>query len=196
LIAREHNPTDIHNTQYRIQIIDILTESHLLSPPQFEQGNMEGARIYAENAMREKKQQHNCLKMSSRIDAVASRLETAIRMNQLTKAMTGVVKGMGAAMKSMNVEKISKTMDEFEKQFEDMDVKSGVMEGAMNNQAASMTPADEVNSVLQMVAEENGMELNEELASAGTKAPVSKEPVVKEKEAGDDLQERLAALRR
>lgn len=54
--------------------------------------------------------------MSSRIDAVSSRLETAIRMKTVTKSMTGVVAGMGHAMKSMDVEKISKTMDNFEKQ--------------------------------------------------------------------------------
>ena len=81
-----------------------------------EQGNMEGAKIYGQNAIREKNQALNCLRMSSRIDAVASRLETAIRTKAVTKSMTGVVAGMQSAMKSMDVEKISKTMDEFEKQ--------------------------------------------------------------------------------
>tara|TARA_B110000208_G_scaffold58060_1_gene76042 strand:- start:501 stop:728 length:228 start_codon:yes stop_codon:yes gene_type:complete len=36
-----------------------------------EQGNMEGARIYATNAIREKKQALNFLKLSSRIDGVS-----------------------------------------------------------------------------------------------------------------------------
>jgi anti-sigma28 factor (negative regulator of flagellin synthesis) len=88
-------------------------------------GNMEGARIYAQNVIREKNQALNFLRMSSRIDAVASRLETAIRMQEITKAMGSTVKGMSNAMKSMDVEKIASTMSEFEKQFEDMDVRSG-----------------------------------------------------------------------
>lgn len=46
-------------------------------------GNIEGARIYGQNAIREKNQALNCLRLSSRIDAVASRLETAIRMKQV-----------------------------------------------------------------------------------------------------------------
>lgn len=46
-------------------------------------GNIEGARIYAQNAIREKNNALNCLRLGSRIDAVASRLETAIRMKQV-----------------------------------------------------------------------------------------------------------------
>merc|ERR1719464_791030 len=58
-----------------------------------QQNNPEGARIYAQDAIREKNHAFNCLKMASRIDAVGSRVETAVRMGQLTKGMQGVVKG-------------------------------------------------------------------------------------------------------
>ena len=83
-------------------------------------GNMEGARIYAQNAIREKNQSLNYLRLGSRIDAVASRLETAIQMQNINKAMVQTVKGMTSAMKSMKVEQIANTMDQFEKQFEEM----------------------------------------------------------------------------
>lgn len=92
-----------------------------------EKGNMEGAKVYASNVIREKNQALNFLKMQSRIDAVASRLEAAMRMQDVNKAMVGVVKGMSSAMKSMDVERIAKTMDQFEKNFEDMDVRSGTV---------------------------------------------------------------------
>jgi tubulin-folding cofactor B len=52
-----------------------------------EKGNAEGARIYAQNAIREKTQGLNYLKMGSRIDAVAARLETAIRTKEMSKNM-------------------------------------------------------------------------------------------------------------
>jgi charged multivesicular body protein 1 len=90
-----------------------------------EQGNMEGAKIYAQNVIREKNQSLNFLRLGSRIDAVSSRLETAIRMQQINQAMTQTVKGMSNAMKSMQVEQIASTMADFEKNFEDMDVRSG-----------------------------------------------------------------------
>jgi hypothetical protein len=41
---------------------------------------MEGARIYAQNAIREKNSSLNFLRLGSRVDAVAARLESAIRM--------------------------------------------------------------------------------------------------------------------
>jgi charged multivesicular body protein 1 len=123
-----------------------------------EKGNMEGARIYAENAIREKNQslylrrhslhtvvcpvaypplctrRSNYLRLASRIDAVAGRVETAVRMrqvpalprcethitaaslahslgllcvlSQVTRSMSGIVKNLEAASKSMNLEKV------------------------------------------------------------------------------------------
>lgn len=44
---------------------------------------MEGARIYASNAIRKKNEALNLLKLSSRIDAVASRVQTAITMRKV-----------------------------------------------------------------------------------------------------------------
>lgn len=44
---------------------------------------MEAARIHAENAIRQKHQSLNLLRMSARVDAVASRVQTAVTMNQV-----------------------------------------------------------------------------------------------------------------
>ena len=45
-----------------------------------EQGNVEGARIYAENAVRKKNESLNYLRMSGKVDAVASRVQSAVTM--------------------------------------------------------------------------------------------------------------------
>eukprot|EP00592_Proboscia_alata_P015714 CAMPEP_0194399462 /NCGR_PEP_ID=MMETSP0174-20130528/126675_1 /TAXON_ID=216777 /ORGANISM="Proboscia alata, Strain PI-D3" /LENGTH=206 /DNA_ID=CAMNT_0039195879 /DNA_START=834 /DNA_END=1454 /DNA_ORIENTATION=- len=163
-----------------------------------QKGNSEGARIYGQDAIREKNQSINSLRMSSRIDAVSSRIETAIRMNQVTASMKGVVKGMSKGLQAMDVEKISNTMDTFEQQFEDLDVKSGYMEDAMNATTATSTPADQVDELVKMVADENNLDLGEEFAQAG---PLSKKkPQVVEEEPAkapekDNLQARLNNLR-
>lgn len=70
------------------------------------QGNTEGARIYAANAIRKKNESLNLLRLGSRIDAVASRVETAVTMRQVTGSMASVVKGMDKAMDSMNLERV------------------------------------------------------------------------------------------
>merc|ERR1719331_1210809 len=75
-----------------------------------EKDNHDGARIHAQNAIRNKNNAQNYLRMSSRVDAVSSRLESAIKMQQVTKSMGNVVKGMDKVLGSMNVEAISKVM--------------------------------------------------------------------------------------
>lgn len=71
-------------------------------------GNTDGARIYAQNAIRKKSEYLNLLRLASRIDAVSSRVETAVTMRQVTGNMTSVVKGMDKAMESMNIDKVCK----------------------------------------------------------------------------------------
>ena len=159
-------------------------------------GNMEGARIYAQDAIREKNQALNFLRLGSRIDAVASRLETSIRMQQVSQAMGQTVKGMSNAMKSMEVGKISNVMEQFEKQFEDMDVVSGYMESTMEGTTALSTPPEQVDELIRMVADEAGLQVGGQLDSAGPvgSALPQTQPLAEIKE--DDLEARLAALRK
>jgi charged multivesicular body protein 1 len=96
-----------------------------------QKGNFENGKIHAENAIRQKNQALNYLRMSARVDAVASRVQSAITTKRVTGSMASVVKSMDSAMKSMSLEKISNVMDKFERQFEDMDVHTSVMENTM-----------------------------------------------------------------
>ncbi|XP_022257943.1 charged multivesicular body protein 1b-like isoform X2 [Limulus polyphemus] len=157
-----------------------------------QKNNVEGARIHAENAIRQKNQALNYLRMSARIDAVASRVQTAVTTKKVTQSMAGVVKAMDATMKSMNLEKMSALMDKFEKQFEDLDVQSSYMENSMSSTTTVTVPQNEVEGLMQQVADEAGLELNMELpqgelGSVGTSTAASTEQ--------DELTQRLAKLR-
>lgn len=44
--------------------------------------------------------------MSSRIDAVSQRVQTAVTTKRVTQSMAGVVTSMESAMKSMNLEQV------------------------------------------------------------------------------------------
>jgi len=72
-----------------------------------QQNNTEGARIYAQNAIRKKNEALNYLRLSSRVDAVASKVQTAVTMKSMTKSISGVVTQMDKAMQSMNLEQVS-----------------------------------------------------------------------------------------
>eukprot|EP00698_Gefionella_okellyi_P019418 TRINITY_DN594_c0_g1_i2.p1 TRINITY_DN594_c0_g1~~TRINITY_DN594_c0_g1_i2.p1 ORF type:complete len:204 (-),score=51.92 TRINITY_DN594_c0_g1_i2:208-819(-) len=157
-----------------------------------EQGNVEGQRLYAQNAIRKKNERMNYLRLASRIDAVASRLQTAVKMNMVTGTMSGIVKSMGSALESMNMERVSKVMDQFEKQFEDLDVQSSYIETAMDMSTSTTTPVEEVDSLIGQVADEHGLELEHRLDSAG-KVPLGTAAAAAKEE--DELTARLAQLK-
>lgn len=49
------------------------------------QGNVDVARIHAENAIRQKNQKVNYLRMSARVDAVASRVQSALTTRNVSE---------------------------------------------------------------------------------------------------------------
>ncbi|KAF2981515.1 hypothetical protein EK904_002889 [Melospiza melodia maxima] len=133
-----------------------------------QKGNMEVARIHAENAIRQKNQAINFLRMSARVDAVAARVQTAVTMG-----------------------KISALMDKFEHQFETLDVQTQQMEDTMSNTTTLTTPQNQVDMLLQEMADEAGLDLNMELPQGQT-GSVSTSVASAEQ---DELSQRLARLR-
>merc|ERR1712223_1661762 len=159
-----------------------------------EKGNPEVARVYAENAIRKKNESLNYLKMSSKIDATASRVQSAVTMKGVAKNMGSVVKSLDKAINSMELQKISAVMDKFEQQFEDLDVHTSVMEGAMGSATTTTTPADQVDDLIKAVADEAGLEISAQLASVPT-GTIGESTAQSVSVADDPLGRRLAALR-
>ncbi|KAK2560771.1 Charged multivesicular body protein 1a [Acropora cervicornis] len=138
-----------------------------------QQKNFEGAKIYAENSIRKKNEGLNFLRLASRVDAVSSKVQSAMMMKQ-----------------------ISATMQKFEGLFEDMDVNTQVLESAMGEATTLTTPQDQVEALIQQVAEENGLEIMSELEAVqpGTSSLRTQEGERSQREE-DTLSKRLAALR-
>merc|ERR1712241_82737 len=158
-----------------------------------EKGNPDVARVYAENAIRKKNESLNYLRMSSKVDATASRVQSAVTMKGVAKNMEGVVKALDKAINSMELTKISEVMDKFESQFEDLDVHTSVMENAMGQATTTNTPASQVDDLIKQVAEESGLEISSQMVSApsSTIGETVKAPATVD----DPLSRRLAALR-
>mmetsp|Transcript_13357 Transcript_13357/g.25639 ORF Transcript_13357/g.25639 Transcript_13357/m.25639 type:complete len:216 (+) Transcript_13357:253-900(+) len=171
-----------------------------------EKGNMEGAKIYAQNAIRKKTEQTNYLKFGSQLDAVVSRLQSQANMSMITKNMAGIVKSLDKALASNNMEQVATTMDNFEKQFSNLDVQANYVEQAMGNSTAMSTPQDQVDMLIQQVADEHNLSLAHSLPNAGITIPVSQavaagpastpaQAMGVEVDESDDLMRRLAELR-
>ena len=92
---------------------------------------------------------------------------------------------------SNSLEKIAQTMNQFEKQFENLDLQTQVMDDVMGAQANLSTPEDDVNSLIQQVADEHGLETSLNLPAAGKTAAASSTSVAEP----DPLAARLAELR-
>mmetsp|Transcript_6915 Transcript_6915/g.11968 ORF Transcript_6915/g.11968 Transcript_6915/m.11968 type:complete len:226 (+) Transcript_6915:398-1075(+) len=171
-----------------------------------EKGNMDGARIYAQNAIRKKSEQLNYLRLGSRLDAVVARLESQSKMNNINKNMSGIVKSLEKALNSNNLEQVAMTMDSFEKQFENLDVQAEFVEQAMGNTTALSTPQSQVDELLVKVAKEHELNLVLDMPTPSSGMPVAQKvqqaevaaaapvPVAVEEEE-DDLSRRLRELR-
>ncbi|KAK4528648.1 hypothetical protein GAYE_SCF62G6593 [Galdieria yellowstonensis] len=157
-----------------------------------EKGNHDGARIFAENAIRNEKQSLAYFRLHSRVDAVVSKLEAHHKMQTTTNSIRDITVSLEKALASMNIEQISQVMDKFESQFEDIDLRAQYVDGAISQTTALATPSDQVDALLQRVADENGLELADTLEGLipvnqlGEKQKQSQRP--------DDLEARFAAL--
>lgn len=159
-----------------------------------EKQNYEGAKIHAESAIRKKNEALNYFRLASRIDGVASQVQTAVSMRTISKSMASVVDGLNKALESNQMEKVSLLMDKFEENVENLNVQTSYMESAMSNSSALTTPSDQVSDLMQQVADEHGLELGSQLGHAPT-GTVRTGATEKESESSDPLSERLAKLR-
>jgi charged multivesicular body protein 1 len=157
-----------------------------------EKGNMDGARIYAENAIRKRSEQMNYLRLASRLDAVVARLDTQAKMSTISKSMSSIVKSLESTLNTGNLQKMSETMDQFEKQFVNMEVQAEFMESSMAGSTSLSTPEGDVNSLMQQVADDYGLEVSVGLPQAAAHAVSVK---TAEKVDEDDLTKRLAELK-
>mmetsp|Transcript_16845 Transcript_16845/g.27041 ORF Transcript_16845/g.27041 Transcript_16845/m.27041 type:complete len:213 (+) Transcript_16845:97-735(+) len=158
-------------------------------------GRNEIAAIHASNAIMQKNQSLNYLKMSSRIDAVSGKLGAAIKMQKVTGNMATITKTMGKVLKEMKLDKIQETMDKFEQAFDDTDVMSAAVTGAMESSTSMTTPQSEIENLMKEVADENSLEFGDAIArpdQKGVTLPAAAAAVADE---DDELLARLAKLK-
>ena len=67
---------------------------------------MEGAKTYAQNAIRKKSEALSYLQLASRLDAVVSRLHQQSTMANVSKNMAGIVKTLSVSLKNASLDKM------------------------------------------------------------------------------------------
>lgn len=164
-----------------------------------EKGNKEGARIYAQNAIRKKHEALNYLKLSAKMDAVASRLDAADKSQSLSQDIAKTVPQLEKALKDMSVEQIATNTESFEKLFEDLDVRSEFIANAVDSTTATSTPVDQVDQLIAQVADEHALDVGELLNDApigeGAVAAAAQPTAAARADPIDPLAERLNNLK-
>lgn len=100
---------------------------------------------------------------------------------------------MDQALKSMDLQKMQMIMDKFDQVSESLDVGAATMEQGMAGSQSSTTPIDEVDALISQVAEENELEISEQL-DGGLKV-TKKQPEQKADKEADELLGRLEKLK-
>ncbi|CAF1239242.1 unnamed protein product [Adineta steineri] len=152
-------------------------------------GNIEAAKIHAENAIRHHSESLNCKRMAARVDGVQARVANSAAQRQMAASLKQTVTLMSKVTANMPLTETSKLMDSLEKNFEDLEVKTKVMDDAMQNATSVQQPVDQVANLMQEMADEAGIELNLNIPTAPA---VGTSVALKEQ---DELSQRLAKLR-
>ena len=79
---------------------------------------------------------------------------------QMAASLKQTVSLMSKVTANMPLTETSKLMDSLEKNFEDLEVKTKVMDDAMQNATTVQQPVDQVANLMQEMADEAGIELN------------------------------------
>ena len=132
-----------------------------------EKGKYDQARVVAADAIRKKNEINRYQVLSSKIDTIAQRLQSAMQTNQLTEKMSQLTNLMaGSGDKLNDIVQLADTMENFEKMFDDLDVNNAMMNEVMNNVNAGTIDDNEVNLLVNQVAEANGMKIMDSLNNA------------------------------
>ncbi len=125
-------------------------------------GDYEQAKVAASDAIRQKNQVRRYRVLSSKIDTIAQRLQSAYQNQRLTEQMQSLTQQMVGAGNMMDLVKMTETMANFEKLFDDLDVNSNMMDQVFDNVNAGTVNEGEVNQLIAQVAQQNGMKLSED----------------------------------
>mmetsp|Transcript_376 Transcript_376/g.506 ORF Transcript_376/g.506 Transcript_376/m.506 type:complete len:209 (+) Transcript_376:24-650(+) len=132
-----------------------------------EKGQLDVAKIHADTAIHKRNAGNQMLKLSSRIDAVTMRMESMLKQRQVTKQLAVVSRDLDPMINDNTMTKMTMAMDQFEQQFENLDIQSKVMESAMDTGTASAFNEDQVDGLLQQIADENAMDVKHMFEEAG-----------------------------
>ena len=150
-------------------------------------GDYEKAKVVASDAIRKKNEIKRYQVLSSKLDTLTQRLQSAYQTQQLTENMKSLTSKMISAGSVGDMVQINETMSNFEKMFDDLDVNSNMMNEVFDNVNAGTTNDAEVNQLINQVAEANGMKVMDELDVQAGANPIQNQQQMEGQKLPDDF---------
>ena len=112
---------------------------------------MENAKVFAENVIRNRKEAINLRRFGVKMGALSDKLASAHRTQEVSSQIKGCVPVLQRAMKQMDSLGVAGSIGSFEQVFEDMDVKTGDMNAALDNIYSTSIDNGEVMDLLNQM---------------------------------------------
>ena len=156
---------------------------------------MENAKIFAENVIRNRKEAINLRRFGVKMGALSAKLESAHRTQQISTQIQQSVPMLQKCMKQMDSLGVAGSIGNFEQVFEDLDVKTGDMNAALDNIYSTSIDNDEVMTLLTQMRDQQVMEAGGEIKAGEGQIAAPAQPSAAQANDVDDMQARLNQLK-
>ena len=147
-----------------------------------QKGDMQSARLYAQDTVRARKWGRGYQSLISKIDGLVFKLERADAIQDISKEMKGVAKSLIEANDALNLPEIDSLVGDMQEALDGIEDTSEIMEGSMDEIFSSDTNESEIDNLLQEYGAEVGV-----AASTGLPMPST---------ASSELEKEIESLRK
>lgn len=155
-----------------------------------EKGDMQAARMYANDVVRSRKWARGYQSLNSKIEGLMFKLERTDAVQSLAGEMKGVATSLKAASEALSMAGMDDIIQDLEESLEDVEISSEMMEESVDGLFAGDIEEDEVDNLLAEYGAEVGIS-----ASTGLPSPVTTTPTG-EKTNITDLEKEIEDLRK
>lgn len=152
---REANKCEANRKKYEMRIKGLLQKN-----------DIDGAKIAAQQAISYKNQAVRMNTLGHKVGTIATKLQGAAR----TMAMSSTLKNLVASMPQFaTIEQSAnamETLDNFEKMVDNIDVHTTMMNGVFDNMTDTASNEEEVNSLINAIAQGNALKMEDGFVDA------------------------------
>ena len=154
-------------TEQAVQAREQKVKQHIAS------GRQEVARVHASTMISQQQASIAYHKLSARLDAVATRLELLVRANAIISGIASLLPLLDSALDSMDIEQVDEVLNQFEACMIELEQRSSAIDSRMGKTTASSAPTEQVNNLMELIADRHGLDLKKQMSPVPLATPVT-----------------------